>query len=109
MFIPDREKLDALHYAFRMRAKHNTPLSTCAKWLHSATGRSITIAGFQILYKKWVALMRKHHQRKIDRQFQDKIATMKELNVLLHDPNDIAAMAHKAAREAWKKTQQSTN
>lgn len=111
MCLPDKEKLEALNYAFRMKAKYGTSLRDCMMWLHAATGQRITHNGFANLYKKWFNRIRKENMTRIQALKKQKLKedeqfikdNLKHLSVILNDTAAVAAVAHKEAREAWKK------
>lgn len=107
VLIPDPKKLDALHYAFRMKAKYNTSLRDCVMWLQSATGDRMSAHGFGYLYKQWIRRLQKersveiaarrkaHHksaQEYIDKNF-------KHLEIIIDEDRDITAVAE--AKQSW--------
>jgi hypothetical protein len=101
VLIPDAALLDALHYAFRMRAKYHTPWRDCAMWLHMTTSVKMTHVGFRAAYKRWAAKVRKEHIRQINaqrRQDEAKFNTYIQENfqpdhIVLDDRPDISALA----------------
>lgn len=112
--LPDPKKLDALHYAFRMKAKYNTSLRECVRWFHSATGQLVTPSGFLGAYKNWVRERRRTNGKQIGAAFQKKQRARKKFieenfkhfGITVNDPDDITALAEKAIREAQRKNEQ---
>lgn len=114
ILIPDPMKLDALHYAFRMRAKYKTPFRDCTQWLHARTGQRMTAPGFMYAYQHWVKRLRKEKAPEIAAKVKETIAKKKKLmeenfkqfGISLDDRPDISALAdHKAQEKARKKAQ----
>ena len=111
VIIPDPKKLDALHYAFRMKAKYNTPIRDCTQWLHAATGQRLTPAGFLYAYREWVRKIRGEHRQKVAAEkrklleAQQKVIadTYSQFGVSINDRADITAVATKQAKEEIKK------
>lgn len=111
LLLPDPKKLDALHYAYRMKAKYQTPLRDCTQWLHAATGQRMSPAGFMYAYKAWSKRLKKERAKEMratieaslkkQQQFYDE--NFKHLGVVLDDRADITALAHDEAKKAWKK------
>jgi hypothetical protein len=116
LLLPNPQMLDALHYAFRMKAKHKTPIRHCTQWLHAATGQLMTPSGFNLAYKRWLKNLKKENRKEVnarkkailDQQQAYVDENMKHLTVIVNDADDIAALAHKEAQEQWKAKEQGT-
>ena len=110
VLIPDPKKLDCLHYAFRMRAKYNTPLRDCTQWLHMATGQRMTASGFMYAFKHWLGKLRKEKSKELAAQRKKLIAekqkfideNFKHFGIRLDDKPDITAVAHFQAKKENK-------
>lgn len=112
VLIPDPKKLDALHYAFRMRAKYNTSTRDCAMWLHGACGQRITPSGFLILYKFWLKRIKTEKKKELEVEYKKQQAEVeqqyKQFGIALNDTADISSLAYAKSREAAKKKEQTT-
>lgn len=101
ILLPDPKKLDALHYAYRMKAKYRTSYRDCTQWLHAATGQRMSPSGFMQAYKLWVKRLRKENLKAIkakkDAIFKEKQTyideNLKNLNLVMIDADDISALA----------------
>lgn len=113
ILIPDPKKLDAIHYAFRMKAKYGTSIRDCTMWLHGATGQRMTPAGFMYAYKNWIGRLRKDKRQKLSAERKAKFLlqqkfveeNLKQFGVLINDGSDISAVAEGDAKKAWKKAE----
>lgn len=107
LLLPDQKKLEALHYAFRMKAKYSTSIRTCAMWLHMATGHLMTASGFDNAYKSWVKKLKKERKKSIEEELTKREKyledTYKQFGISTSDTDDIAALAFKVEREKRKK------
>ena len=110
VLLPDKNKLNALHYAFAMRTKYKTSYRDCALWLQAATGDRLAYTGFMYLYKKWARQLRKTKKAEIaarkqeilniNTKYIEKIYPDYEVNT---DENaDISSLAYEAAEKAFK-------
>lgn len=110
--LPDKEKLDALHYAYRMKLKYGTSLRDCCIWLHGATGQRMTHNGFFYAYKKWLSQVRKERRKEIENRKKELLRVQqnfidenfKAFTTVLNDELDISALAQAAAKAEYKKT-----
>lgn len=111
LVLPDPKKLDALHYAYRMRARYGTSFTDCALWLQSATGDFIGAPGFKFLYKRWISNIRKEKKLEVEarkRAFH-KVAqnyvekNFQHLSIETDDERDISAVAEAEAKEEWQR------
>lgn len=111
ILLPDPKKLDALHYAFRMKAKYKTPIRSCTMWLHMATGQLMTPAGFMYAYDRWVKKLKIEKRSQIKTQEKELLKAQQQLikdtygnlEVVIDDRAGVAALAHERAAAAWKK------
>lgn len=109
VLLPDVKKLDALHYAFQMRAKYKTSYRDCALWLHAATGEFITHVGFIFLYKKWAKELREQKKKEIEARKKEilKINTnyiatnYTENDVNTNEQADISSLAYQDAQKEF--------
>lgn len=107
ILVPDKHKLDCLHYAFRMRAKYKTSIRDCTMWLHSATGQRMSPAGFMYAYNRWMEKIKKERKKEIHekkkaefkkrQEFVDE--NMKHFGIVIDDSADIAAVASYEAQK----------
>lgn len=111
ILIPDPKKLEAIHYAYRMRAKYHTAYRDCTQWLHAATGQRMSAAGFMYAYKRWLKRLHKENRKVIsakrDAETKEKQKfideNLKNLSLIIDDRTDITAVAE---GEAYQKLQE---
>lgn len=111
ILIPNQEEIEALHYAFRMKAKHNTPYRECTMWLHQATGKKMTPAGFMYAYKHWIKKLRSARTKEVQARMKLEYLELQkqvdenysQLRVSIEDHDDITAVAKNFAQKEWKK------
>jgi len=114
VLLPDPKKLDALHYAFRMKAKYGTSLRDCTMWLHSACGQRISAPGFMYAYKHWMKSIGEANRVKVKKRKKDLIKArekfiaenFKQFGIKVDDGEDITAVAINQAAKARKKQEQ---
>lgn len=111
ILIPDPAKLDALHYAFRMRAKTGVAYRDCTQWLHQATGQRMSAPGFMYAYKAWLARIKKANSKAIKAKKAAQIKekekfisqNLRNLSFTVNENDDITAVAEGEARKEWQK------
>ena len=102
ILLPDKFKLNALEYSFRMRAKHNTSIRDCCMWLQANTGDTMSPAGYMYAYKLWVKKIRQLHTKKLNEVMRERKSKAEELfkgfTVNLDDRESIYAVAEEEAK-----------
>lgn len=113
IMLPDRRKLEALEYSFRMRSKHKTSVRDCCVWIYANTNTFLTAAGFWYLYKRWIKSLKRDHGRKIaaiaNRKFTEKQKYINEkfggFTININDEQSIHAVADRKAEDKLKEVQ----
>ena len=113
VLLPDPKRLEALEYAFKMKAKYKTSIRDCCQWLHAQCGARLTPSGFMYAYRRWANKLNKEKcqqiaakKRELLKQRNELIAnTYSDFIVVTDDRPAVSALAHEKARkeEAKKK------
>lgn len=116
ILIPDPKKIEAIHYAFRMRAKYKTSIRDCTQWLHAATGQRMTAGGFLSSYNRWKKSLYKDKRREVMKACHEKVKdrikyieeNYKAFGIVVNDRDDITALADAEANEKLKNKERKT-
>lgn len=112
VLLPDPKKIEALEYAFRMKAKYKTSIRDCCVWLHGQTAIRMTASGFMYAYKRWAGKIRKANSQKIAARKREITKerealiqeNFKEFTITTDDGPAIQPLAYEQARKESSKT-----
>ena len=107
ILLPDVKKLEALEYAFRMKAKYKTTLSNCVAWLHAQTGQRMSLPGFRAGYRRWASAVRRKNGKALSikrKQILEEKQKALEKNyghhtIKLNDKDSVLALAFREAEK----------
>ena len=111
VLLPDPKRLEALEYAFRMKAKYKTSIRDCCMWLHGQTGLRMSPTGFMMAYRRWASKISKQNRQQIAarkkviiQEHQELVEkTYNDFTIVTDDSPAIQSLAQEQARKEIKK------